>query len=175
MQSARYPDPPLDDGLILLRPWRSTDVVKVAEAIRDPAIQRWSHLSYGDIETLRRRVAEMPTEMAAGAAIRMLIVDARDDEALFGAIALFDINLKAHTAEVGYWLAASARGRGIASRALGLISNWAAQELALRRFLAKCDVGNEGSQRLLRRVGFTARGRAPNTSPPALLYALEIR
>jgi RimJ/RimL family protein N-acetyltransferase len=168
-----YPNPPLHDEVVTLRPWRIADLVSIAEAITDPAIKRWSHLTAPDAEALRRRLTEIPAEMAAGTAIRMLIVDPRDEETLLGAIAIFDINADTRTAEVGYWLVAGARGRGIASRALGLISSWGADELGTRAMVAICDLDNEASQSVLTRAGFQPHGLVAGSSPPALRYVLE--
>lgn len=35
-----YPDPPLDDGVVRLRPWSDTDLETVVEASRDPYIPK---------------------------------------------------------------------------------------------------------------------------------------
>ncbi len=174
MASVSYPSPPLRDDVVTLRPWRVTDLGDLAKAIRDPAIQRWSHLTAADAGAQRRRFAEIPAEMAAGTAVRLLIVDAGDEEVLLGAISLFEIDRDVRTAEVGYWVLATARGRGVASRALGLISGWGAAELALRAITATCDLDNEASQRVLTRAGFQARGPVAKRSPPALEYVLDL-
>lgn len=173
MPPVSYPSPPLHDDVVMLRPWRAADLVDLAKAIRDPAIQRWSHLTAADAEAQRRRLAEIPAEMAAGTAIRLLIADAADEDALLGAISLFEIHSDTRTAEVGYWVIAGARGRGVASRAVALISGWGAAGLGLRAITAICDLDNKASQRVLTRAGYQARGPAPAHSPPALTYVLE--
>jgi RimJ/RimL family protein N-acetyltransferase len=58
-------------------------------------------------------------------------------------------------AEIGYWLAPEARGRGAATRALRLLSSWALRELPIARLQLTTDVENDASQRVATRAGFT--------------------
>ena len=155
-----YPDPPLRDGRVLLRPWRADDLPAIARATRDPAIRRFSHLPEPfDIGAVRSRFQESPAQLAAGTAMRMLIVEPHDESGLCGAIAIFDIDAHRRCGEIGYWLAAAARGRGLASRAVGLMSGWALGELGLERLLAIPDAENDASRQLLERCGFRAGER----------------
>jgi RimJ/RimL family protein N-acetyltransferase len=57
--------------------------------------------------------------------------------------------------EVGYWLAGPARGRGHATRAVGLICDWGFRALALQRVDLLAATGNAASQSVARRSGFT--------------------
>jgi RimJ/RimL family protein N-acetyltransferase len=61
-------------------------------------------------------------------------------------------------AEIGYITAPAARGRGIATRALVLISDWALTVGGLRRVELKIDYENPASQRVAERAGFTREG-----------------
>ncbi len=60
--------------------------------------------------------------------------------------------------EVGYWLAAPARGRGVATRAVRLLCAWAFEELSLARIQLHTLPGNVASERLAERAGFTREG-----------------
>jgi GrpB-like predicted nucleotidyltransferase (UPF0157 family) len=59
---------------------------------------------------------------------------------------------------VGYYLAAEARGRGLATRALKLLSRWGIEELGLARIEVLAHPDNVGSQRVALRVGFQREG-----------------
>jgi RimJ/RimL family protein N-acetyltransferase len=59
---------------------------------------------------------------------------------------------------VGYWLAPAARGRGVASRAVRLLTGWAFDVLQLQRLELTCGPDNIGSQRVAERTGFTREG-----------------
>jgi RimJ/RimL family protein N-acetyltransferase len=73
---------------------------------------------------------------------------------VLGAIAVFDVDWNDASGEIGYWLAAHARGRGIGSTAVSLLTNWALSDLQLSRVIATPDPDNVASQRLLTRCGF---------------------
>jgi RimJ/RimL family protein N-acetyltransferase len=56
--------------------------------------------------------------------------------------------------EVMYWLAAVARGRGLAVQAVQLICEWAFAVLGLERITLRTYAGNLRSQRVAARAGF---------------------
>lgn len=60
--------------------------------------------------------------------------------------------------EIGYGLAAPSRGRGIGTRAAGLLVEWLLARPDVRRVVAHVDPANTPSARLLQRVGFTRVG-----------------
>jgi RimJ/RimL family protein N-acetyltransferase len=61
-------------------------------------------------------------------------------------------------AAVGYWLAAHARGRGVASRAVRLLAGWSFAQLGTARLELTCAPENEASQAVATRCGFTREG-----------------
>ena len=65
------------------------------------------------------------------------------------------------SADLGYWVSASMQGKGIATRAVGLMSDYARTELGLHRLQAATLVHNDGSQRVLAAIGFEKIGFAP--------------
>jgi RimJ/RimL family protein N-acetyltransferase len=58
------------------------------------------------------------------------------------------------SAELGYWLVPRARGRGIGSRAVGLLAEWAVGEAGFARLEAYVIPGNIPSQRVLEKARF---------------------
>ena len=61
-------------------------------------------------------------------------------------------------AETGYWVIPRARGRGLAARAVRLVSGWALGDAGLARVQALVEPENEASQRVLRAAGFQSEG-----------------
>jgi len=61
-------------------------------------------------------------------------------------------------AEVGYWTRRDQRGRGLATRAVGLASRWAVRELGCERLQLRADTDNVPSQRVAEKSGFTREG-----------------
>jgi RimJ/RimL family protein N-acetyltransferase len=168
-----YPDPPLCDETVLLRPWREADIPRVVRAASDPSIQRWSHLPQPfDDGAVRNWFDSIPGQLESGEAIRLLMANVRNDAELFGAIALFNVAESGDSAEIGCWVAASARGHGIAFRAVQLLAHWAFATLRLEEVFAEVDADNQRAQELLVRRGFTKRGDVPDSEPPARRYTV---
>lgn len=66
------------------------------------------------------------------------------------------------SASVGYWVAESVAGRGVASRALDLMVRHAFDELGLHRLEAGTTLVNDASARILTKAGFQQFGVAPD-------------
>ena len=62
--------------------------------------------------------------------------------------------------EIGYWFAARARGRGIATEAVRAVVGALASSRPGCSIVAECHPDNERSRALLRRIGFVSTGRA---------------
>jgi ribosomal-protein-alanine N-acetyltransferase len=141
----------LSDGEIVLRPWRLDDLDALVDAIDDPEIGRWMPK------------IPHPYSVEAGAAYlarsagregRFAIVTA-DDGKLLGGISL--VPKQWGRGEIGYWIRADARGRGLATRALVLVSRWGLQR-GFRRLQLHADVDNPASHRVAEKAGFVREG-----------------
>jgi len=64
----------------------------------------------------------------------------------------------AREAEAGYIVAPAARRRGVAVRALRMLTEWSLQELDLERIELRIEVENEPSIRVAERTGFVREG-----------------
>ncbi|MBL7490912.1 GNAT family N-acetyltransferase [Frankia sp. AgB1.9] len=151
-------------GSLHLRPWRPQDADDVFTACQDPDIQRWtmvpSPYTQADAVTFVERVA--PIGWATGTAAQLAVVDATTG-GLLASISLQDMRdadgilgvAPGGTAEVGYWCAAEARGRGVTTNAVRALCRWGfgALKLTTIRWLAL--VGNEPSRTVAQRAGFT--------------------
>ncbi len=62
-------------------------------------------------------------------------------------------------AEIGYWLGEAYWGRGIATAALVVLSEWAFSRLGLARLQAGVIEGNTASTRVLEKAGYTLEAR----------------
>ena len=92
----------------------------------------------------------------------LLIADAETDAPL-GGIRMF---LHGDAVEFGYWLGADARGRGLATRALALVSAEIVARLQPSRLELRTTIGNEPSERVAERAGYTRVGREPPIEYP---------
>lgn len=85
-----------------------------------------------------------------------------EDGSVVGRINVNDIVRGAfQSAHLGYWVAQSANGRGVATAAVAATVRLAFDELALHRLQADTLVHNVGSQTVLARNGFDRIGFAP--------------
>ncbi|HFZ8993401.1 TPA: 50S ribosomal protein L7/L12-serine acetyltransferase [Citrobacter freundii] len=80
------------------------------------------------------------------------------EQELAGVLSFNQIEPLNKTAYIGYWLDEDHQRQGIMSRALQALINYYAQRGELRRFVIKCRVANQQSNRLARRNGFTLEG-----------------
>jgi len=84
-------------------------------------------------------------------------VDARDDT-LLGSVGLMRVDDDRNVAEIGYWIAKDARRRGIATRAVRLMSRWGAHDLGISRIELMTRVDNHASQGVATAAGFVREG-----------------
>jgi uridine phosphorylase len=156
--NAAVPEPEvtLTDGTVTLRPWRPEDAPSVLAACQDPLIARFIPIPQPYTETdadsfvaSRRRDWETEDERS------FAIVDAVTGE-LLGSIARH--GPFGHRATYGYWLVPHARGRGNATRALRLITDWTVATTDVVRLDLYTDLENDASGRVAQRVGFEREG-----------------
>jgi RimJ/RimL family protein N-acetyltransferase len=85
------------------------------------------------------------------------IVDEADDGVVGLAVAA-RIDREAQTVELGYVVSPGARGRGVATEALRLLSDWAIRELGALRLELLISDENPASQRVAERCGYVREG-----------------
>jgi RimJ/RimL family protein N-acetyltransferase len=156
MAALAPPDPPLEDGVIALRGWRNSDARDIARMFEDPEALEWTRAPapYREGDAFQW-LASLPGLMRRGDALPLAVIDAQDGTLL----ASIDLRMRGENrAEVGYVVAAWARGRGVGTRALRLVARWAFENLKLARLELLVQPGNEASLALGGRVGFTSEG-----------------
>jgi RimJ/RimL family protein N-acetyltransferase len=145
------PDPPLRDDVIELRPWSDGDVPEIVRCCSDPLVPRFIPVipmpyEEADAEQFIERSRTDRDEL------NLAICD--HSARLLGAIGV-SVKPDPEAAEIGYWLCPEARGRGIATRALQLLSAWTLREADVARLQLQTDVENVASQAVAERAGFT--------------------
>lgn len=113
-----------------LRPWRLDDLPALVAAHRDPALRRWLANSLAGETEVRQWLAAQAAGWDSATRFSFAVVAEQNDDAPVGHVVV-KVGT-AGVAEVGYWTAAPARGRGIAARAPETASQWAlsTQDLA---------------------------------------------
>ena len=155
----RAPDPPLTDGVVLLRPWTDRDVGDIADACQDPEIAKW----IDDLPTpysradARAYVAATRRGWKDGTLWAFAVCDAESHEVL-GSCGVGWQDRAQSVAEIGYWIRAEARARGTATRAVRLAAAWVFEECGVQRLQLRADALNAPSQRVAERAGFSREG-----------------
>ena len=150
------PDPPLAGPRVVLRPFRVGDAAAIAEACKDPDIPRFTMMPEGLTEEGAREWIEDGLEWWPRGLARFAVTLPPSAECAGQMGIQFD--LPARRAEAFYWLDSRARGQGIASEALDLVTEWAFRDHDVVRVQLVTHLENEPSQRVARRCGFRREG-----------------
>lgn len=140
--------PTLSDGRVLLRPAERRDVPAIEAGIHDPDVLRWigpQPASAGEV------LAQNEQRWALGSPTLSIC---ELDGTCVGKVWMNIRESDTSTGFVGYWLLPVARGRGLATSAVRLLSAWSAKELGLARVRLTTSPDNERSQRVAERSGF---------------------
>ena len=153
----RPPSRPLSDDAIRLDPLDERYVPDFERLLDDPEVVR------------NTRVPSSPPPDFASLWVGRYIEGWQDGSragfAILSSAAVFlgfggvvDLDLDARQGEIGYVVAPEARGRGVASRALRLITRWALDELRLERVELHIDPENTASIRVAERCAYVREG-----------------
>ncbi len=167
------PFPGIDDGVVALRQWRTSDGDDVARACADAETARWLPVPvpYTERDGHSYVAHVVPGLWADGSAVNVAVVDPASGR-LLGAVGLKLAHRDEGVAEIGYWVAPWARGQRVAGRAAALLGRWGLEELGLSRIELLADVDNRPSQAAALRGGYLREGvlrscrLAPRTGQP---------
>lgn len=148
--------PVLTGSTVVLRPFRPGDVEVVVTACQDPEIQRWTSIpvpyrredAVGYVEQIARAAWE-----AGGAVFAVEDCENGTFAGTIGAQRMTD-----GIAHLGYWTAAPARGRGLTSEALRVITRWFFGERGASRVELVVEPDNAASIRVAEDAGFRLEG-----------------
>jgi RimJ/RimL family protein N-acetyltransferase len=163
---------------VLLRPFELGDATDLARACRDPEIVRWTFMpERPTVDQAREWIRRAEDARAAGRTLRLAITHGARGTFL-GQAGLGHFERSDQVGEIFYWVAAPARGRGVATRATRLLAAWAFDALGLERIEIVVDPENEASQRVASAAGFTREGvlrsyqRFKDRRMDAVMYSL---
>jgi RimJ/RimL family protein N-acetyltransferase len=151
----RVPDPPLQDGVVLLRPFSDDDVSELVAALADPEVSHWTTIPFPYTEKDARGWIERAAELWREGDGTPFAVTDRETGRLVGGIGM---SVRDGVGTFGYWIREDARGRGIAPAALRLLCRWAVDDLGLERLQLMTLPGNVSSERVAEKGGFRREG-----------------
>lgn len=148
----------LSDGTIRLERLAAAHLEGLADLGHDVDVQRYTYVPSPWEEGFERTwLARYEQGTADGTRAGFAIVD-EDSGDFLGLAALVDIDRQGNQAEAGYIVAPQARGRGVAQRALRLLTSWALEDLGLARVELRITADNVASIRVAERSGFVREG-----------------
>lgn len=149
-----------DDGEVVLRAHRPEDATAVVEMAEDPQTRRWTTVPepYGLREADDFLLRAVPLGWQRDERWMFAVESTHPDgvRRFSGTVGLIDRG--ARRAEVTYGGHPTVRGRGVLTRAVDLLLDWAFTDRGLEAVLWMSERGNLASRRLAWRLGFTVDG-----------------
>ncbi|HEY6962817.1 MAG TPA: GNAT family protein [Gaiellaceae bacterium] len=154
----RLAAPALLDDLVRLEPLTRALVPDMRWVLeRDADTAAFTYIpTEPDEAFLERWVGRYEDGWEDGSCAGFAVRDADGDAVGFAAFVRLDLD--GRQGELGYVIAPAARGRGIATRAVDLLTRWGLDELGLERIELRIDPRNAGSERVAERAGYAREG-----------------
>lgn len=166
--------PTLVDGDLVLRPWQPDDADAVFEACQDPIVQEYTTVP---VPYLREHAEQFVAARGSDTVADDLGFAMVWQGQLAGSMSLHHIQAFDHIAELGYWIVAAARNRGLAARGARLLCDYGFA-IGMRRISALVLPENEASRRTALAAGFeletihrNAMTRRDGSQSDALVFA----
>jgi RimJ/RimL family protein N-acetyltransferase len=143
------------DENVVLREWNRGDVAALPGLVDDAEIRRWLEILPDPYTTTdaEEYISGGHVDATAGTGVRLAVVVGGR---LAGSV---EMRLRGSgNAEIGYWVAGAARGRGVASTAARVLSDFAFAALGVRRVELNAAVANAASCRVAEKAGFQREG-----------------
>lgn len=105
-----------------------------------------------DTEAFVRSVVEAPKDKFEH------VFTIRENNLFVGLIGFKDTDRLNHKTEIGYWLSEHHQKKGIITRSVSKLCQWAFDELGMNRIQIKCAVGNMPSKNIPIKLGFRLEG-----------------
>jgi RimJ/RimL family protein N-acetyltransferase len=147
---------------LTLRPWRAEDLPSLVAAHRDPMMQRFLDKRVAGAEEADAWLSVQEAGWAEGTRYSFAVLEEGNTNPL-GHVAVKGLGPGAVSAEIGYWIAAEARGRGTAPAVVSAVAEWALQQVPRLQLLHSVD--NHASCRVAEKSGFAFASLLPAHPP----------
>jgi RimJ/RimL family protein N-acetyltransferase len=156
----RPPKPALSDGVVTLRPWgEEGDVEAITAACNDRAIAEFlDQIPSPYTEADARGYLALCSEGWADGTLTNFAITVATTGRPVGSVGVRWLEPDQGVVEVGYWVAPEARGGGLCTRAVRLVSRWLIVDHRVERVQLRADEENLPSRRVAERAGFKQEG-----------------
>ncbi|MEU9961081.1 GNAT family N-acetyltransferase [Streptomyces sp. NPDC050982] len=145
---------------IHLREWSEEDIPALVELYDDPEIARWTPVA-SPFDTMAAQVYLTEAQEARTQGRKVQLAITTDGVLPQGEVLLFRSKADERDVEIAYGVGAAHRGRGLASRAVRLLSEYAVRHTGARRVVLCIEEGNAASIAVARSTGFTLTDDEP--------------
>lgn len=147
---------------LVLRRFTRRDITAMTEAVHAslPALNEWlpwAHPGYRKEDAsiyIRDSIEAWREEKAYDWAIRRRT----DPRRHLGNISTWQVSRLTRTGEIGYWIRTDDNGKGLATEATRAIMRIGFQDLGFHKITLRIAVGNQASQRVAEKLGFSQEG-----------------
>lgn len=144
---------------VVLRPFTDADVDRIAQACGDPRTQHWLiSLPRPYTRDDAMRYLEATRELSARCTGIVWCVGEATTGICLGAISLEGLGTYAPRGEIGYWAHPEARGRGVITEAVRLVTGHAEQTGLARSIAIRCAAENQASRHAATAAGYREVG-----------------
>ena len=146
---------------LILRPFRRRDVGPMHDAVSAslPELESWLPWARGYERSVAHRfVRDSSSAWNDGRAFDFAIRFPEDPDYHVGNISIWPTSAPNRVGEIGYWIRSDLTGEGIGTEAAARTVQIGFDELGYHKIVLRIAVGNERSDRIAKRLGFTYEG-----------------
>lgn len=162
-----WSDPPvLSSPRLRLRLFSAVDLDRIVEACTDARTRQWLvslPQPYGRSDALD--YVELTREHAARGTGSFWCIASADDDRYLGSISLDGLTGYSRRAEIGYLAHPEARGAGIVTEAVRMVTSYAEEAGLVDSIVIRCAAGNRASRHVATQAGYAQAGVLPDAEP----------
>jgi RimJ/RimL family protein N-acetyltransferase len=145
---------------VRLREWADADLADLVALYDDPEMARWTPVaSPFDLHAARAYLAAAREGRDEGRKVQLAVTT--DGNLPRGEVLLFRSASDERDLELAYGVGSAHRGRGLAGRAVRLVSEYAVREIRPRRVVLRIDAANAASEAVARSCAFELTDEPP--------------
>ncbi|MFZ0543789.1 MAG: GNAT family N-acetyltransferase [Candidatus Promineifilaceae bacterium] len=146
---------PIETARLYLRPYENDDLEDLHNFYSRPDVARYLYWEAKDLEGTRESLTlkKRNTKLAGANSALVLAAVLQETGVLIGEVMLFLRSVEHRQGEIGFVFNPDYHGRGYATEAAKVILRIGFENARLHRIYGRCDPRNNGSYRLMERLG----------------------
>jgi [ribosomal protein S5]-alanine N-acetyltransferase len=146
--------PSFETQRLFLRPVEAGDQQKVFEGFSHPVVTQYMEITYITFEAASEQMEWYRKNRETGSGYAWVVGDKSDPASFLGVLSIYHVNHKHRRCELGYWLFPEYWGKGYTAEGIAPILEFISGALNMHRIGAEVEPQNNGSIRVLEKLGF---------------------